>query len=52
MEHRASVSHLNGHEKFFSAIGRFIYEFSQVEFWPKCIIANAIGLESEHVEPI
>jgi hypothetical protein len=52
MEHRASVGHLNGHEKFFSAIGRFIYEFSQLEFWLKCIIANTIGLESEHVEPI
>lgn len=43
---------LNGPDKFFSAIGRFLYEFSQLEFSLKCTVASAVGLKYEHSESI
>jgi hypothetical protein len=36
-------------EKFFSAIGRFMVEFSQLEFFLKVAAADAIELKSEYV---
>jgi hypothetical protein len=52
MNHKKSVNELGGGDKFFSAIGRFIYEFSNLEFDLKHRIADAIGLKDQYFDPI
>src|SRR5258707_3825052 len=39
-------------EKTYRAIGRFIYEFSQVEFTIRFYLAEEIGLKAEHFTAI
>jgi hypothetical protein len=46
--HQRAVSNLSGEEKFFSAIGRFVSEFSQLEYTLKYLISKKVGLRSKH----
>ena len=39
--HQRAVDNLSGEEKFFSAIGRFISEFSQLEYTLKYLISKS-----------
>jgi hypothetical protein len=50
--HQQAVNELSEAERFFSAIGRFIYEFSQLEYELKLHVAGAIGLKDEHFPAI
>jgi hypothetical protein len=43
-----AVSNLPGEERFFSAIGRFVFEFSQLEYTLKLFISRVIGLKDKH----
>src|SRR5438876_12360341 len=47
-DHRRAVDNLSGEEKFFSAIGRFISEFSQLEYTLKYLISKKVGLRDKH----
>jgi hypothetical protein len=42
----------NPEEKTFRAIGRFIFEFSQVEYTIRYYLAEEIGLKEEHFTPV
>jgi hypothetical protein len=46
--HQRAVDNLSGEEKFFSAIGRFISEFSQLEYTLKYLISKKAGLRDKH----
>jgi hypothetical protein len=50
--HQRSVNKFTSDDRFFSAIGRFIFEFSQLEYTLKHYIAEAIDLRDEHFNPI
>ena len=50
--HQQAVNKLSGTEQLFSAIGRFIYEFSQLEDDLKQRVAGAISLRDEHFAAI
>ena len=52
MSHYEEIQHLDSNEKFYSAIGRFIESFSQMEFALKFAIADAINLHSDHREQV
>ena len=52
MKHQEAIDQLDGSEKFFSAIGRFVVEFSYLELFLKSFIANTIDLKTELVAPI
>jgi hypothetical protein len=47
-----AVSNLSGEERFFSAIGRFIFEFSQLEYTLKLFISKVVGLKDEHFQAL
>ena len=42
----------NPEEKTYRAIGRFIFEFSQVEYTIRHYLAEEIGLKDEHFTPV
>jgi hypothetical protein len=50
--HTKSVNKFTGEDRFFSAIGRFIFEFSQLECTFKVYVAEAINLEDEYFNTI
>jgi hypothetical protein len=50
--HQEAIKSLKGDERFYSSIGRFLSEFSNLEFQFKCFIANEINLANEHFDPI
>jgi hypothetical protein len=46
--HKKAVNKFTRDEKFFSAVGRFFFEFSQLEYTLKYRVAEAIGLDDQH----
>lgn len=44
---RQAINKIRGANKYFCAIGRFIFEFSQLEFGLRAYVAKAIGLKNE-----
>jgi hypothetical protein len=46
--HKQSVNKFTGDDRFFSAIGRFIFEFSQLEYTLKHHVAEQIDLKEEY----
>lgn len=50
--HQRSINKFTAEDKYYSAIGRFIFEFSQLEYTLKYHIAEVIGLRDEHFDPI
>src|SRR5262245_14484342 len=51
-DHRRAVNKFTAEDRFFSAIGRFFFEFSQLEFQIKYHVAEAISLKDEHFDAI
>jgi hypothetical protein len=52
LDHEQSINKFTSEDRWFSAIGRFIYEFSQLEFTLKYYVAEAIGLNDQHFNTI
>jgi hypothetical protein len=50
--HRKAVHKFTKEDRFFSAIGRFIFEFSQLEYSFKFYIAEEINLKDEHFNAV
>jgi len=50
--HQTEINELGVAEQFYSAIGRFISEFSQLEFSFKVYIAETAGLPDEYFDQI
>lgn len=50
--HEQAVKQVNDENKWFSAIGRFVFEFSQLEYTLKHHLAEAVGLEEAHFNSI
>jgi hypothetical protein len=50
--HKKSVNKFTSEDRFFSAIGRFIFEFSQLEYTLKHHVAEEINLREEHFNAI
>jgi hypothetical protein len=50
--HKRAVNKFTSEDRWFSAIGRFIFEFSQLEYTLKHHIAEAVGLNEAHVSSI
>ena len=50
--HKDALCALPEEERFFSAIGRFIDEYSQLETILKLVIAKAIGLKRKHFDAL
>jgi hypothetical protein len=50
--HRKSVGKFTSEDRFFSAIGRFIFEFSQLEYTFKALIAQDMSLADEYFNTI
>ena len=48
--HKKSVNKFTAEDRFFSAIGRFIFEFSQLEYAFKVYIAEAVGVKDKHFQ--
>jgi hypothetical protein len=51
-DHRQAINKFTSDDRWFSAIGRFIFEFSQLEYTLKHYIAEAIGLKEQHFNSI
>ena len=47
-----AIRHLNEDEAFYSAIGRFIFQFSQLEYSIKTSVAQAIRLPDQYFDAI
>jgi hypothetical protein len=47
-----AVSNLSGEDQFFSAMGRFISEFSQLEYALKLSIAKKVGVKGRHIPAV
>jgi|SRR6516162_7240069 hypothetical protein len=50
--HKKSVNKFTADDRFFSAIGRFIFEFSQLEYTIKHHVAEQVGLKDEYFTPV
>src|SRR6266436_9247834 len=50
--HKKSVNKFTSEDRFFNAIGRFIFEFSQLEYTLKHHVAEEINLREEHFNAI
>lgn len=50
--HQRSINKFTAEDKFYSAIGRFIFEFSQLEYTLKYHIAEVIELKDEYFNAI
>lgn len=50
--HQEAIKHLGKGEKFYSSIGRFISEFSYLEFVLRQRIAEAVALNFEFLDQI
>jgi hypothetical protein len=50
--HQDAVAALAKDEQFYSAIGRFIFEFSQLEFFLKIVIGDAAQVSAIHFDQI
>ena len=50
--HKRSVNKFTSEDRWFSAIGRFIFEFSQLEATLKYYVAHAINLQDRHFNSI
>lgn len=46
--HKKSVNKFTSDDRFFSAIGRFIFEFSQLEYTLKHHVAEQVNINDEH----
>jgi hypothetical protein len=46
--HKKSVNKFTADDRFFSAIGRFIFEFSQLEYTLKHHVAEQVDLKDEY----
>jgi hypothetical protein len=52
LDHQQSINKFTSEDRWYSAIGRFISEFSQLEYTLKYYIAEAIGLSEQHFNAI
>lgn len=52
MNHQQSINKFTSGDRWFSAIGRFIFEFSQLEYTLKNYVAEATGLRDQHFNSI
>jgi hypothetical protein len=50
--HERAVNKFTAEDRFFSAIGRFIFEFSQLEYTLKHHVAEQVGLKDEYFTPV
>ena len=48
LDHQHSINKFTAEDRWFSAIGRFIYEFSQLQYTLKYYVAETIGLRDQH----